>query len=95
MIHLLFLPLPLLCFGFSLAFSQKSTNGVSVPLVRSNSGKRTPEETAAWARRQGEFLVARYGSSKSSSTSDIVSRGSGAYIFVLDLYLDLNSVVIA
>jgi len=57
--------------------TQKRSNGFAVPLVRSNQGRQSPEEKAAWARRQAEILLARYGTSDSSSTSTLVARGSG------------------
>jgi len=53
----------------------RSNKGLSVPLVRSNHGRKTPEEMVAWLKRQREILLARYGQHPSSS--NIFARGSG------------------
>lgn len=76
MLILLFI-LPLLLLTCSLALPPTIPPGVSVPLVRANQGRKTPEEKAAWLRRQGETLLAKYGWTNSSLTSSIAARASG------------------
>ncbi|KZT43237.1 acid protease [Sistotremastrum suecicum HHB10207 ss-3] len=46
----------------------------SIPLIRMNQGRKTLEEKAAWARRQADILLAKYGGGQ---TSAVQKRGSG------------------
>jgi len=76
------LPFALVLFVFSsssLARPQgtQKTSGLSVPLVRANQGRQTPEQKAAWVRRQADILLARYGTSNNPPESTLVARGSG------------------
>jgi len=75
MLKLLFL-LSLLVLTYSLALPSSQPSGVSVPLIRANQGRKTPEEKAAWVRRQGELLIAKYGGA-TNSTPSITARASG------------------
>jgi len=76
------LPLVLLLLFFSnssLARPQRTQKaaGITVPLVRANQGRQSPEQKAAWARRQADIVVARYGTPTNPSESTLVARGSG------------------